>query len=142
MVNNMATESRERRRCSPGICDPERTQGLRAPAPQAEYELISLKGPGVFVAAHVTKQGGTNGITFVSLDIDGRNVTSLSYAAAENWGFTQHNPYGVVLLQSASVQNLTIGFPTPLRFFSDLKLKVIVNEDDVVQIVANVVHGR
>jgi len=126
--------------CAPGVCDPRRTQGLKSPAPQGTHELVNLEGPGVFLAAMVTKQGGTNHITFVRLDIDGRNVTNLSFAAAANLGLTQHNPFGLVLLQSNVVKALTVGFPTPLRF-KRLRLAVTVNEPDVVQIVAHVIHG-
>jgi len=130
------------RNCVIGVCEPQRTQGLRAPAPKGEHVLVSLEGPGIFLAAEVAKQGGTNDLTFVSLDIDGRNVTNLSFAAAENTGLTQQNPYGLVLLASAAIKNLTIGFPVPLRFQKRLKLSVNVDEDDVVQILANVIHGR
>ncbi len=128
--------------CVAGVCGPERTQGLRAPAPRGDYEFVHLQGPGLFLGAEVVKQGGTTGLTFVELDIDGRNVTSLSFIAAENCGLTQQNPYGIVLLRSAALQNFTIGFPTPLRYRSELKLSVKVDEDNVVQIVANVIHGE
>ena len=145
----MATKSKPKkpslsasRPCAPGVCDPERTQGLRAPAPQGSHTLVSLSGPGVFVAAEVSKQGGTNGLTFVILDIDGRNVVNISYAAAQNLGLTQHNPFGLALLGSAALKNLTIGWPTPLRFERSLKLSVTVNEAGVVQILGNVIHGH
>ena len=128
--------------CLGGVCDPERTQGLLAPAPNGNHVLVTLRGPGLFLGAEVTKQGGSAGLTFVSLDIDGRNVTNLSYAAAENSGLTQQNPFGLVLLKSASLKNLTIGFPSPLRYQKELKLSVTVNEPGVVQILANVIHGR
>ena len=128
--------------CVIGVCAPQRTQGLIAPAPNGDHLLVDLKGPGIFLGAEVTKQGGGTGITFVSLDIDGRNVTNISYAAAENSGLTQQNPYGLVLLQSAALKNLTIGFPTPLRFRKWLRLSVTVNEGGVVQILANVIHGK
>ena len=104
-----------RHQCAAGVCDPQRTQGLRAPAPQGNHVLVSLKGPGVFLAAEVTKQGGSNDLTFVILDIDGRNVVNLSYAAVANQGLTQQNPYGLVLLQSPALKTLTMGFPVPLR---------------------------
>jgi hypothetical protein len=78
----------------------------------------------------------------VILDIDGRNVTNLSFAAARNLGLTQHNPYGLVLMESALVKTLTVGFPAPLRFGRTLRLSVKVNEPNVVQILANVIHGR
>jgi hypothetical protein len=128
--------------CLEGVCEPERTQGLRAPAPKGEHLLVHLRGPGLFLGAEVTKQGGASGITFVSLEIDGRNVVSLSYAAAHNAGLTQANPFGIVLLQGVGIQNFTIGFPAPLRFRSELRLSAIVNEDGIAQIVANVVHGK
>jgi hypothetical protein len=102
--------------------------------------LIDLKGPGVFLAAQVTKQGGGSGLTFVDLDIDGDNVTNISFAAARNVGFTEQNPYGLVLL-GRDPQTLTIGFPVPLRFDKSLRLSVVVNEAGVVQILANVIHG-
>jgi hypothetical protein len=134
-------EPKRDRPCAPGVCDPQRTQGLRAPAPQGEHTLVSLDGPGVFLAAEISKQGGTNDITFVDLEIDGRNVVNLSYAAAENLGLTQHNPFGLVLLKAGQIETMTIGFPTPLAFASSLELRVTVKEPDVVQILANVVHG-
>jgi hypothetical protein len=127
-------------RCLTGVCRPRRTQGLRAPAPEGEHVLIDLKGPGVFLAAQVTKQGGGSGLTFVDLDIDGDNVTNISFAAARNVGFTEQNPYGLVLL-GRDPQTLTIGFPVPLRFDKSLRLSVVVNEAGVVQILANVIHG-
>jgi hypothetical protein len=129
--------------CLNGICFPERTEGLKAPAPKGEYELVTIKGPGTFISAEISKQGGTNDITFISLDIDGKNVVNLSVAAAANWGLTQDNPYGLVLLKSAAgIKTLTIGYPFPLNFSQELKIKVTVNEDNVAQIIANVVHGK
>ena len=127
--------------CAPGICDPQRTQGLVAQVEKKEYDLISLEGPGLFVAADISKQGGTNGLTFVSLEIDGRNVVSISYAAVENLGLTIQNPYGIVLTTTAALNNLTIGFPQPLRYKKYLKLNVTVKEDNIAQILANVIHG-
>jgi hypothetical protein len=124
------------------VCDPERTQGLKAPAPKGDHVLVSLEGPGVFLGAMVTKQGGTNGLTFVILDVDGRNVTNYSFAAAKNAGLTQQNPYGLVFLDSGPLETVTVGFPSPLRFEEVLELKVTVKEDDIAQIVANVIHGR
>lgn len=129
--------------CLNGICFPERTQGLKAPAPRGEYELITLRGPGTFISAQISKQGGTNDLTFVSLDIDGKNVVSLSMAAAENWGLTANNPYGLALLKSkVGIETLTIGYPFPLNFNKELKIKVIVKENGVKQIIANVIHGK
>ena len=128
-------------RCIGGMCDPQRIQGLKAPAPRGTYNLINLAGPGLFLAGHVTKQGGATGLTFVRLQIDGRSVVDLSFAGAQNWGFTQQNPYGIVVLGSGGLQTCTFGWPVPLVFKRRLDLSVVVNEVGVVQIVANVIRG-
>ena len=127
--------------CGVGVCDPQRTQGLKAPAPKATHDLVTLKGPGLFLSANVTKQGGPTGLTFVSLEIDGRNVVNFSYAAARNVGLNGPNPYGIQLLTGAGVESFSIGWPFPLTFKKSLKLSAIVNETGVIQIVGNVVHG-
>jgi len=111
------------------------------PVPTGTHGLVSLAGPGVFLAAEVSKQGGTNDITFVILDIDGRNVTNISFAALANQGLTQHNPYGLAVFHSTLLKTVTIGFPAPLLYNQSLKLSVTVNEPNVAQIVANVIHG-
>ncbi len=131
----------DRTGCIGGMCNPERVQGLKAPAPKGTYNLINIAGPGLFLAAHVTKQGGATGLSFVRLQIDGRSVIDLSFAAAQNWGFTEQNPYGLVVLGSAGLQNFTFGWPVPLVFKRSLSLSVVVNETGVVQIVANVLRG-
>jgi hypothetical protein len=125
------------------VQDPERTQGLKAPAPMGKYDLVVLKGGGKFISAAVTKQGGSNDLTFINLDIDGRNVVSISVAALKNTGYASANTYGLVLLQPAgAIKTVTIGFPTPLIFKSDLKLSVEVKESGVTQVLANVIHGK
>ena len=128
-------------RCIGGMCDPQRIQGLKAPAPRGTYNLINLTGPGLFLAGHVTKQAGATGLSFVRLQIDGRSVVDLSFAAAHNWGLTQQNPYGLVVLGSGGLQTFTFGWPVPLVFKRRLDLSVVVNEVGVVQIVANVIRG-
>jgi hypothetical protein len=127
--------------CAVGVCDPQRTQGLRAPAPKGTHNLVSLEGPGLFLSANVTKQGGPTGLTFARLDIDNRNVVNLSFAAARNWGLSAPNPYGLQLLSGIGVESFAIGWPFPLTFKRSLTLSVVVNETGVVQIVANVVHA-
>jgi hypothetical protein len=125
------------------VSAPQRTQGLLAPPAQGENQLVRLRGPGKFISAEISKQGGATDLTFVNLDIDGKNVVSVSMAALRNWGLTSANPYGLVLLQSpAGIKTVTIGFNSSLEFKSELVLKVTVSEPNVVQIVANVIHGH
>ena len=126
--------------CAAGVCDPQRTQGSKRPAPRGEHVLVHLIGPGTFVGAQVIQQGGL-GQTSVRLDIDSRNVSNVSFAGAQSFGLTQQNPFGVVLFQSPTHRNLTIGFPTPLAFAKELKLSVNVQDDGVGLIVADVIHG-
>src|SRR5262249_39216095 len=114
---------------------------LRAPAPNGTYDLVVLEGPGLFLSAIVTKQGGANGLTFVRLDLDGRNVVDFSFAAMRNVGLVQANPYGTQRLTGNGIESFTIGWPFPLTYRRGLKLSVVVNEPGVVQIVGNVVHG-
>ena len=121
---------------------PQRSSGFQAPAPAGTYDLVVVEGPGVFLVAEVTKQGGPGGTTNVLLDIDGRNVVAISYAAARNIGLTAMNPFGIVLLSTPQIDNLTIGFPSPLHFADKLVLSAIVNESGVLQLVANVIHGK
>lgn len=141
MKKELAAKIPNMRECARGVCKPQRKQGLKAPAGKGDHTLVQLKGPGVFVGAAVSKQGGATDLTFVDLTIDGRNVVNLSYAAAQNWGLTQYNPFGIVLLKTGAISNLTIGFPTPLRFEKELVLSANINEVGVVQIIGNVVYG-
>ncbi len=125
------------------VRSPERTQGLVTQVPLGTHELVSLTGKGKFVSAQITKQGGISDLTFVSLDIDGRNVVNISIAALQNFGLTEANPYGLVLLEAPEdLKTLTIGYFEPLIFKKQLTLSVNVQQNGVAQIVANVVHGR
>jgi hypothetical protein len=127
--------------CAVGVCDPKRTQGLKAPAAKGTHNLVSLQGPGLFLSANVSKQGGPTDLTFVQLNIDGRDVVNLSFAAARNWGLGAPNPFGLQFLTGIGVESFAIGWPVPLTFKRSLKLSVVVNETGVVQIVGNVVHA-
>lgn len=131
-----------RTHCEVGMCNPQRIQGLKTKLKKgSSYKLISIRGTGLLLAGHVSKQGGANDLTFVSLEIDGESVVNSSFAAAGNWGLTQSNPYGIVLLKSGSIQNFTFGWPVPLSFKKSLELSVIVKEAGVVQIVGNIIRG-
>ena len=127
--------------CGTGVCDPQSTQGLKAPAPKATHSLVSLDGPGLFLSANVTKQGGPTGLTFVKLEIDGRTVVDLSYAAARNFGLSSPNPYGIQLLNGVGIESFAMGWPVPLTFKRSLKLSATVNETGVVQIIGTVIHA-
>jgi hypothetical protein len=127
--------------CSGGMCDPQRVQGLKTRVSRGKHTLIDLRGPGLVLAGHVTKQGGATGITTVELTIDGRNVVADTFAALHNAGLTAQNPFGLVLLGSGGLQSYTFGWPAPLVFKRRLTLGVNVRETGVEQIVANIIRG-
>jgi hypothetical protein len=128
--------------CIGGVCDPRRVQTIKAPASVGTHTLANVAGPGLFLGGHVTKQGGSTGLTFVRLVIDGRTVVDITYAAARVFAFPAQNPYGLVLLSAGAAQNLAFGWPTPLVFRRSLTLTAIVNERNVAQLVGDVVVGR
>jgi hypothetical protein len=129
--------------CTTAVSSPVRTQGLLVGSDvlHGDHNLVTLKGPGVFLCAEVSKQGGSNDLTFIILDIDGKNVVNLSVAAMINLGITQNNPYGLVVFQSPVLKTITIGYQVPLKYSRELSLRVTINEDNVVQIVGNVISG-
>ena len=125
------------------VYSPTRSQGLIAPATSGHHALVTLRGPGKFVSAMIAKQGGLSDMTFVSLDIDGVNVVNASMAALKNWALTGYNPYGLVIMESGvGIKTVTISFFSPLGFRRQLILSVDVQETNVVQILANVIHGK
>lgn len=125
------------------IEDADSTESLVTnPSDGSEHNLVSLTGPGTFVAARMTKQGGASGLTAVSLEMDGKIVVQRNIAALKNWGMTQNNPFGVVVVTGpGGIDAVTIGFPQPIAFESNLTLKAIVGEAGVVQIIGTVIHG-
>lgn len=52
-VRKPASAIFKNRECATGVCNPQRRQGLRAPAAKGQHELVVLRGPGIFVAAIV-----------------------------------------------------------------------------------------
>jgi hypothetical protein len=121
----------------------QQTEGLLLnPASGTTHDLVSLSGSGSFVAARMTKQGGNTDITTVELIVDGETVVGRTYAALDNWGMTQSNPFGVVLLHGNGVDAVTIGFPQPIKYNYSLVLRTKVNESGVDQMIGTVIHGE
>jgi len=61
-----------------GVWKPSEVRGMLAPVPTGDHVLIELKALACSWVRQVTKQGGSGDITFVILEIDGRNVINLS----------------------------------------------------------------
>ena len=124
------------------VYNPQETENNQGSPAIGAHDLIVLKGPGKFVSAHVSKQGGTNDITFVVLEIDGKVIVNGSIAGYRNRGLTQSNPSGLMLLQSPTQTTVAIGFPFPLAYQSELRLWVDITEPGIVQIKGTVIHGE
>lgn len=124
------------------IIQPRRVQGLKTnPGTNKKFDLIKQEGPGVFVAAHITKQGGSNDITQVALFIDGVNVVAITHAAADNIGMDEQNNSGIKLVKGV-VDCLSIQYNEPLFFKKELRIEINTGSDNgVVQLVANTVIG-
>jgi hypothetical protein len=117
--------------------------GLAENPSLTEIQLTNIDGPGKFLSARVTKQGGTSGITFVELRVDGQLVTDWSFAALKDWGLTANNPFGVTVSSpSQDTDSVLIGFQEPLVFQSSLQLSVQVNETGIQQITSTVIYGH
>jgi hypothetical protein len=123
------------------VIHPKRNQGLITNvAASTTHNLVHLKGPGLFLSAAISKQGGNSDLTFIILDIDGQNVVNISIAALINLGLLSDNSYGIMVFKSqAGLDTVTIGWPYPITFQKELVLKVTVNEAGVDQILGNVV---
>jgi hypothetical protein len=105
--------------------------------------LVHIAGPGRFLSARVTKQGGATGLTAVVLKIDSQDVTHWNIEALKNWALTANNPHGIVVSTSpGGIDTVTIGFQEPLTFQTSLDLVADVNESDIVQLTASVIYGH
>jgi hypothetical protein len=124
------------------ILSPRRVQGLKAsPARNKKYDLISEKGPGVFVSAIVTKQGGSTDISQVALYIDGKNVVAITYAGADTFGLDVQNNFGVKLVKG-SVDAISIQFNEPLHYKKEMRIEFSVGTDiGIAQVLAVAVVG-
>jgi hypothetical protein len=132
------------RDCCPLVEDAEQHEGLSVnPVSGTEHTLVSITGAGKFVSARMSKQGGDSGLTSFVLELDGKSIENRNFIALKNVGLTQDNPYGLAILTSgAGLDNVTVGFPTPLVFKNSLVLKALVNETGVVQLHGIVLAGH
>ena len=125
------------------ILQARRVQGLKTSLPtNKKFDLIKVAGPGVFVAAHVSKQGGSNDFSQVALFIDGVNVVATTYAGADNIGLDGVNNSGIKLVKGV-VDCMSIQYNEPLFFQKECRIEISTGSDSgVVQVVANAVIGK
>ena len=125
------------------ILSPRRVQGLRAsPTRNKTFDLIKEKGPGVFVSAIVTKQGGLNDLSQVALYIDSKNVVAITYAGADTFGLDALNNFGVQLVKGG-VDAISIQFNEPIFYKKEMRIEFSVGNDiGIAQVLAIAVVGE
>ena len=125
------------------IVKPRRVQGLQAsPSVNKKFKLIAEKGPGVFVSAFVTKQGGANHLSQVALYIDGVNVVALTFLGADNAGLDQANNSGIKIVKE-NLYCFTIQFNEPLYYQKDIVIEFSTGTDSgIAQVMAVAVLGN
>jgi hypothetical protein len=143
-LKSLNTNLTTRPECCTLVRDARKFQGLVVnPLDPSTHTLVSINGPGKFVSAELTKQGGLSGLTFVTLRIDGQSIENRSVIALKNLAMTQNNPFGVMVGTSpAGIDAVTIGFPQTLEFKNKLELEVQVAEPGVVQLIGTVIAGH
>jgi hypothetical protein len=119
-------------------------QGIYDIMPGETYTVGGIEGPGQFISAYVTKQGGASDITTVELFLDGVRAASVSFAGFKNFNLTQSNPSGLMVAPGATAADIdtaVIGFPYPLAFKTDLRIVISVGGSDtgIAQILTNVI---
>ena len=143
-LRNLNTSLTGRTECCTLVRNTRQFEGLVvSPLDPSTHTLVTVNGPGKFVSARLTKQGGASGLTFVTLLLDGQVVEGRSIAALKNWAMTGDNRFGVVVGTSpAGIDAVTIGFPQTLEFKNNLELRVHVAEPGVAQMIGTVIAGN
>lgn len=103
--------------------------------PSGESASMNIFGAGWFRVAEVTKLGGKDDKTYVTLEIDGVEVFSTSFSALKNPWMQLNTAFIVAHVRSngdASV--MTVWYSPELKFRMAANLRVDVEEDGVESI--------
>jgi hypothetical protein len=118
------------------------TQGTITPQ-VGDNNVVVVRGPGCFISASLARQGeDPTGVTFVSLEIDGRFVVDTSIEGLINEGATSINTFGVMVQRGDARDSVSIGFPEPLFFRDSLVLGVFVRGPGIVQVIGLVITAQ
>jgi hypothetical protein len=102
------------------------------PTPQNETATFHLLGAGWLRSVVVTKLGGDNDQTYVTLEADGKDVFSTSFANLKNPMMQLNTPYIVANVKSAgNIDRLTLWYSPEVKFRGMLLVRVSVKEDGV-----------
>lgn len=94
--------------------------------------VIRILGAGWFRAAEVVKQGGSTDDTYVTLELDGEPMISISFARLKNQWSQLDTPFLVAKVASeGDIDRMTIWYSPELKFRGMATLRVEVNEAGV-----------
>ena len=119
---------------------------VSSPAIDTKNDLVTLTGPGTFIAARLAIGGSsdTRKSTIGELVIDGRIIFQESFREIELQGLREFNYFGVVGNDGGTVgsSTISIGFPQPVKFESSLVLSATAKTTGVTLISATVIYGE
>lgn len=100
--------------------------------PSGERAAIQVIGAGWFHAAQVVKQGGSNDDTTVTVELDGEQMFSSSFATLKNPWMQADSRYIVANVRTEGrTSTMTIWYSPELRFRGIMAVRVGVQEDGV-----------
>jgi hypothetical protein len=107
----------------------QRDVGITPAGEHAEFHVL---GAGWFGAAEVVKQGGTSDDTVVTVELDGAELITGSFASLKNPWMQVNTPMLVVNVRSeGDARTMTIWFSPELKFRAILAVRVEVREEGV-----------
>jgi hypothetical protein len=107
----------------------ERELGATKQGGKASFHVL---GAGWFHAVEITKRGGSNDDTAVTLELDGESIITTSFADLKNPMMEINTPFMIVNVRaSGDTRTMTIWYAPELKFRAMAAVRVDVQEDGV-----------
>ena len=107
----------------------ERDMGALATGEEASVQIV---GAGWFHAAEITKQGGSNDHTQITIDLDGVPLISTSFATLKDPWMQVQTQYIVAMVRTeGDVSMMSLWYTPDLKFNMQVRLRIEVQEDGV-----------
>lgn len=102
------------------------------PMPAGKEQRFHVLGAGWFRAAEVVKEGGTNDATTVTVELDGEEVISASFASLQDPWMQLNTPYIVAkVVCEGNKRIMSLWYQPELKFRAILAVRVDVQEQGV-----------
>ena len=110
----------------------QRDVGATATGQHAEFHVM---GAGWFGAAEIEKDGGSSDATYVTVELDGAEVMTTSFASLKNPWMELSTPNLVAKVRSEGSKSvMTIWYGQALKFRAIAAVRVVVQEDGVASL--------